>query len=95
MNKPTNIEPNVAGNSQASRDIAFHMHPYTNPAQLASAGPHIMAHGDGVFVHDDSRNRFYEGMSGLWCTSLGLCEPELVYAAIDQFNRLRFYHRFA
>ena len=53
MNKPTNIEANLAGNSPASRDIAFHMHPYTNPAQLASAGPHIIAQGDGVFVHDE------------------------------------------
>jgi len=78
MNKPTNI--NLAGNSPASRDVAFHMHPYTNPAQLAAAGPHIIAKGDGVFVHDDSGNRFYEGMSGLWCTSLGFSEPELVNA---------------
>ena len=95
MNKPTNIEANLAGNSPASRDIAFHMHPYTNPAQLASAGPHIIAQGDGVFVHDESGNRFYEGMSGLWCTSLGFSEPELVNAAIAQFNKLPFYHSFA
>ena len=93
MNKPTNI--NLAGNSPASRDVAFHMHPYTNPAQLAAAGPHIIAKGDGVFVHDDSGNRFYEGMSGLWCTSLGFSEPELVNAAIAQFNKLPFYHSFA
>ena len=51
--------------------------------------------GDGVFVHDDSGNRFYEGMSGLWCTSLGFSEPELVNAAIAQFNKLPFYHSFA
>ena len=70
------------------------MHPYTNPAQLAAAGPHIIK-GDGVFVHDDSGNRFYEGMSGLWCTSLGFSEPELVNAAIAQFNKLPFYHSFA
>jgi 4-aminobutyrate--pyruvate transaminase len=95
MNKPTKMAGNIAGNSPASRDIAFHMHPYTNPAQLASTGPHIMAKGDGVFVHDDAGNRFYEGMSGLWCTSLGFSEPELVNAAIAQFNKLPFYHSFA
>ena len=93
MNKPNNI--NLAGNSPSSRDIAFHMHPYTNPAQLAVDGPHIIARGNGVFVHDDSGNRFYEGMSGLWCTSLGFSEPELVNAAIAQFNKLPFYHSFA
>ena len=93
MNKPGNI--NLAGNSPASRDVAFHLHPYTNPAQLATAGPHIITQGDGVFVKDDSGNRFYEGMSGLWCTSLGFSEPELVNAAIAQFNNLPFYHSFA
>ena len=93
MNKPNNI--NLVGNSPSSRDVAFHMHPYTNPAQLEVAGPHIIVQGDGVFVHDDSGNRFYEGMSGLWCTSLGFSEPELVNAAIAQFNKLPFYHSFA
>ena len=85
----------LSGNSPASRDIAFHMHPYTNPSMLADSGPHIMAKGSGVFVHDDNGKPFYEGMSGLWCTSLGFSEPELVKAAIDQFNQLPFYHSFA
>ena len=76
------------GNSPESRDIAFHMHPYTNPAMLAETGPHIMAEGSGVFVQDEGGTRFYEGMSGLWCTSLGFSEPELVNAAIDQFRKL-------
>ena len=40
-------EQQLAGNSPASRDIAFHMHPYTNPAMLGDAGPHIMAQGNG------------------------------------------------
>ena len=85
----------VAGNSPASRDIAYHLHPYTNPAALAKTGPHVMAGGSGVFVTDDAGNRFYEGMSGLWCTSLGFSEPELVDAAIAQFRQLPFYHSFA
>ena len=44
----------LSGNSPARRDIAFHMHPYTNPSMLADAGPHIFAKGSGVFVHDDN-----------------------------------------
>ena len=84
-----------SGNSPASRDIAFHLHPFTNPSTLRETGPHIMAHGDGVFVHDDNGQKFYEGMSGLWCTSLGFSEPELVEAAITQLKTLPFYHSFA
>ena len=87
------IQP-LGGNSPASRDIAFHMHPYTNPAILAETGPHIMAEGHGVFVVDENGNRFYEGMSGLWCTSLGFSEPELIDAAVAQFKNLPFYHSF-
>ena len=60
----------LSNNSPASRDIAFHMHPYTNPAILAETDPHIMAEGHGVFVVDENGNRFYEGMSGLWCLLL-------------------------
>ncbi|MEX0502269.1 aminotransferase [Alphaproteobacteria bacterium LSUCC0719] len=91
----TSKQDKFPGNSPESRDIAFHLHPYTKPAMLADTGPHIMAKGSGVFVHDESGTRFYEGMSGLWCTSLGFSEPELVKAAIDQFEKLPFYHSFA
>ena len=94
QNSPSS-EQQLAGNSPASRDIAFHMHPYTNPAMLGDAGPHIMAQGNGVFVVDDAGNQFYEGMSGLWCTSLGFSEPELIDAAMAQFKKLPFYHSFA
>ena len=89
------FDDSISGNSPASRDIAFHLHPYTNPSLLCESGPHIMAHGDGVFVHDDNGQKFYEGMSGLWCTSLGFSEPELVEAAITQLRTLPFYHSFA
>ena len=51
-------EQQVAGNSPASRDIAFHMHPYTNPAMLGDSGPHVMAQGNGVFVVDEAGNQF-------------------------------------
>ena len=85
----------VGGNSSASRDIAFHMHPYTNPSALETSGPHVITEGNGVFVVDENGARFYEGMSGLWCTSLGFSEPELIDAAIEQFRKLPFYHSFA
>jgi len=95
MSYSPSTDPQSGGNSPASRDLAYHLHPYTNPAALAAAGPHIMAAGNGVFVTDETGQKFYEGMSGLWCTSLGFSEPELVTAAIDQFKKLPFYHSFA
>jgi len=96
MGNPTNNLEDLkgAGNSPASRDIAYHMHPYTNPALLAQSGPHVITGGSGVFVIDDSGKKFYEGMSGLWCASLGFSEPELINAAMEQFQQLPFYHSF-
>ena len=43
----TTYDQPLGGNSPASRDIAFHMHPYTNPAVLREAGPHMRLRGKG------------------------------------------------
>ena len=81
-------------NSPEGRDVAFHLHPYTNPTNLAEVGPHIISSGDGIYVMDKDNNKFIEGMSGLWCTSMGFNEPELVEAAVKQMRELPFYHSF-
>ena len=90
MNKKENWAPNSA----ESRDLAHHIHPYTNPAQLSDTGPHIMRSGDGIYVTDNDNKKFIEGVSGLWCTSLGFSENELVEAAIKQMRLLPYYHSF-
>jgi 4-aminobutyrate--pyruvate transaminase len=90
MNKKENWAPNSA----EGRDLAHHLHPYTNPAQLSDIGPHIMRSGDGIYVTDNDNNKFIEGVSGLWCTSLGFSENELVEAAIKQMRKLPYYHSF-
>ena len=55
-----------SGNSPASRDIALHMHPYTNPAALRELGPHIMAEGQGVFVVDDDCSPTFKRHGGAY-----------------------------
>ena len=87
-------EQNIGINSPEGRDVAFHLHPYTNPTNLAEVGPHIISSGDGIYVTDKDNNKFIEGMSGLWCTSLGFNEPELIEAAVKQMRELPFYHSF-
>ena len=85
----------IKPNSPEARDIANHLHPYTSPAALKQGGPHIMDAGKGVYVTDNEGKRFIEGFSGLWCTSLGWSEKELVKAATDQLQKLPYYHSFA
>jgi 4-aminobutyrate---pyruvate transaminase len=81
-------------NSAASRDIAYHLHPYTNLKAQESEGPLVITHGKGIRVFDEAGKEYIEGMSGLWCTSLGFGEERLVEAATRQMRRLPFYHGF-
>ncbi len=82
-------------NSPSGRDIAYHLHPYTNLVQHEKQGPHIITKGDGIYVIDDQGNRFIEGLAGLWCTSLGFSEPRLAEAAMRQLTTLPYYQSFA
>ena len=87
-------ERNYGINSSEGRDVAFHFHPYTNPTNLEELGPHIISKGEGIYVLDKNDRKYIEGMSGLWCASLGFNEPELIEAAIGQMKKLPFYHSF-
>ncbi len=82
------------GNSLASRDIAHHLHGYTNLKRHQETGPLVITHGQGVRVYDDSGKDYIEGMAGLWCTALGWGETRLVEAAKKQLETLPFYHVF-
>ena len=46
------VAPTVPGNSDASRDVASYLHPYTNHATHEQTGPHIITGGDGIYVTD-------------------------------------------
>ncbi len=85
----------VRPNSAASRDIAYHLHPYTNARKNEEEGSLILDRGDGVYVIDDEGNRYLEAMAGLWCAGLGFSEKRLVDAATKQMSKLPFYHSFA
>ncbi len=88
------MKPTTA-NSVHARDIASHLHPYTNLAAHSARGPHIFNRGEGIYVFDDDGKKFIEGLSGLWCASLGFSEQRLVDAATKQMQTLPFYHNFA
>ena len=51
------------GNSAASRDIAYLMHPYTNLEAHKSAGPQIITHGNGIYVYDEEGKEYIEGIT--------------------------------
>ncbi|AWK86365.1 aspartate aminotransferase family protein [Azospirillum thermophilum] len=82
------------GNSAASRDKAYFLHPYTNLHAHETQGPLIVERGEGVRVFDDSGKEYIEGLASLWCVSLGWGENRLVEAAARQMRKLPTYHVF-
>lgn len=81
--------------SIVERDIAHVVHPFTNLDAHARQGPLVIARGDGPYVISEDGRRFLEGVSGLWCASLGFSEQRLAEAAHRQMSKLPYYHLFS
>ena len=76
------------------RDFSYYINPYTNLKANEASGPLVIERGDGVFVYDEDGKEYLEGMSGLWCVSLGFSESRLIQAAEQQMKTLPYYHSF-
>lgn len=81
-------------NSIEARDVAYHLHPYTNAQKHAEIGPTVIERGEGVYVTDSDGKRYIEAMAGLWSVALGFGERRLIDAAMRQMEELPFYHSF-
>ncbi|MDZ7627853.1 MAG: aminotransferase [Parvularculaceae bacterium] len=87
--------PNLSPNSDAARDIAYHVHAQTNLSTHLEEGPFIIVKGDGASVIDDAGNRYIDAMAGLWSASLGFSEKRLADAAYRQMLALPYCSTFA
>ncbi len=84
-----------APNSLQARDKVYLVHPFTNLRAHEQQGPLVITRGEGIWVYDDEGKAYIEGLSGLWCASLGFSEKRLVEAARRQMERLPYTHTFA
>lgn len=89
MNDISNFEKTAE-----ARDIAYHLHGYTNAKRHLEIGPMIIENGEGIYVTDSEGRRYIEGLSGLWSVGLGFNEPRLIEAMTRQAHKLPFYHNF-
>jgi len=80
--------------SLSARDIAYHMHPFTNARRLESEGPFVIMRGDGIRVFDEAGRDYIDAMAGLWCASLGFSERRLAEAAYKQMLELPYASTF-
>ena len=85
----------VRPNSPEARDIASHLHPYTNARKHEEVGPLILTEGKGVYVYDNHGKEYIEALAALWYASLGFSEERLVKVATEQMAKLPCYHGFA
>ncbi len=78
----------------AHRDIETVIHPYTNLAVHREIGPLVLEEARGIHIYDNEGKEYIEGLAGLWCTSLGYGNEELVEAATSQMSKLSYTHLF-
>ncbi|MBS0536736.1 MAG: aminotransferase class III-fold pyridoxal phosphate-dependent enzyme [Proteobacteria bacterium] len=76
------------------RDIESLVHPFTNLKRHREAGPTILDRGQGIHLFDDRGQKYIDGLAGLWCTSLGFGNEELIEAAASQMRKLPFSSMF-
>lgn len=81
-------------NSYQAKDIAHFLHPYTHLRRHQDEGPLVITEGHGIYVRDEDGRDYIEGLSGLWCTSLGFSEPRLVRVAATEMAKLPFFYSF-
>ncbi len=81
-------------NSNAMRDIAHALHPYTDARAHEANGPLVITRGEGIRVWDDQGRAYIDTAAGLWCAALGFSNERLVQAATRQMRQLPFYHAF-
>jgi adenosylmethionine-8-amino-7-oxononanoate aminotransferase len=67
------------------------IYPTTN---LTTIEQMVVERGEGVYVYDNKGKQYLEGMAGLWCTSLGYGNRELIDTATEQMEKLSFTHMF-
>lgn len=67
------------------------IYPTTN---LSATEQLLIERGEGVYVYDNQGKRYLEGMAGLWCTSLGYGNEEVIEVAAQQMRTLTYSHMF-
>ncbi|HUB48511.1 MAG TPA: aspartate aminotransferase family protein [Acetobacteraceae bacterium] len=88
------LSPHGTNATNAARDIAWHLHPFTNMRRLESEGPLVITSGHGIHVTDESGRDYIDAMAALWCVGLGFSEKRLADAAYRQMLELPYASTF-
>ncbi|MEQ1867294.1 MAG: aminotransferase class III-fold pyridoxal phosphate-dependent enzyme, partial [Micropepsaceae bacterium] len=75
-------------------DALHHIHPFTETQALNKKGVRVITKADGIYLWDSEGNRLIDGMSGLWCVTVGYGRKELAEAAYEAMLQLPYYNSF-
>ena len=77
-----------------SLDTQNHLHPFTDCHEYNQKPGRIINRAEHIYIYDTDGNKLLDGMSGLWCCSLGYSQPEIAEAVYRQFSQLPYYNNF-
>ncbi|MBS1991972.1 MAG: aminotransferase class III-fold pyridoxal phosphate-dependent enzyme [Cyanobacteria bacterium SZAS LIN-3] len=81
-------------NDLRESDRAYHLHPFTDHADMHKSGTHVVHSGEGIYVVDETGKKLLDGLAGLWCVNVGYGCKEIIEAVTTQMTRLAFYPSF-
>jgi beta-alanine--pyruvate transaminase len=87
--QPINPASEHVGADAASLPLGAYWMPFTSNRSFKK-DPRIIVQARGGFFIDDRGRRIQDGLSGLWCTGLGHCRPEISEAVSKQIAQLDY-----
>jgi putrescine aminotransferase len=75
-------------------DSSHYLHPFTDFKELAAQGSRIITRAEGAYIYDNEGSKILDGMSGLWCCSLGYGQDRIAEAVYEQLQELPYYNSF-
>lgn len=75
-------------------DRKYHLHPFTNHAEMHAQGTHIITSAKGSWIIEAGERKLLDGLAGLWCVNVGYGCQEIIDAVKAQMENLAFYPSF-
>ena len=84
-----NFEPQRTEVRTDAQWLDAHWMPYTGNREF-KANPRIVVEAKDAYLTDSDGRKIFDGLSGLWCTGLGHCRPEITQAVSRQIGKLDY-----
>ena len=81
-------QPAISGDPWVDRDVAVVWHGFTQMSAYPTNTPITVERAEGRELIDVHGNRYFDGISSLWVTTLGHRVPELDDAVVDQLGKV-------